>query len=123
MDASITTFQHRHIVYRPGNDNPADYLSRHPVAIAEPTSREEKIAEEYFSYIATASTPKTMKLEETKHATAKDATLTATIEAVRTNNWQNASRQGHVNRPNLVRYKRCVTNCQSPKICCCVTKR
>ena len=32
--------------YRPGHDNPADYLSRQPVNV-KPGGREEKISEEY----------------------------------------------------------------------------
>ena len=42
-----------------------------------------------------------MKLKEIKHATAEDATLTAAIEVVRTNNWHNASKQGHFNMDKL----------------------
>ena len=35
------------IVFRPGKDNPADYMSRHPATKDVRSSREEKIAEEY----------------------------------------------------------------------------
>ena len=33
------------VIYRPGHENPADYLSCHP------SDREQKIAEEYINYI------------------------------------------------------------------------
>ena len=72
------------VKYRPGYDNPADYLSRHPVEQGA-SSREEKIAEEYINYVL--STPKSITIEEVVTETSKDATLTAVIDAVATNRW------------------------------------
>ncbi|KAK3750764.1 hypothetical protein QZH41_002286 [Actinostola sp. cb2023] len=40
------------IVYAPGPDNPADYMSRHPKKQIEVNSREEKIAEEYINFVS-----------------------------------------------------------------------
>ena len=75
------------VTYRPGHDNPADYLSRHPVDVT-PSSREEKAAEEYLNYLVDVSTPKTMTIDQVINETAKDATLQAVIQAMITNNWQ-----------------------------------
>ena len=74
------------VTYRPGHDNPADYLSRHPVDIS-PSSREEKVAEEYLNYLVTSATPKTMTVEQVADETAKDHTLQAVIKAFVTNAW------------------------------------
>ena len=74
------------VLYRSGHDNPADYLSRHPVKV-KPSGREEKIAEEYMNYVVTISTPKAMTVEEVANETAKDPTLTAVTNALTTNQW------------------------------------
>ena len=70
--------------YRKGDENSADYMLRHPSKQAQPVSNQEKVAEEYISYIATTSTPKVLKLDEIAAATARDSTLQAVITAVRT---------------------------------------
>ncbi|KAK7111487.1 hypothetical protein V1264_011109 [Littorina saxatilis] len=75
------------VQYRPGFDNPADYLSRHPVQ-QHPSSREEKIAEEYLHYVVDTSTPKAMTLDTVISETAKDVTLTAVINAILTSDWE-----------------------------------
>lgn len=74
------------VKYRPGADNPADYLSRHPVD-QQPSSREEKIAEEYLHYVVTTATPKSMSTEEVARETENDPTLNAVIEAILNNRW------------------------------------
>ncbi|GAB1602673.1 hypothetical protein Ahia01_000547000, partial [Argonauta hians] len=76
------------IVYRPGKDNPADYMSRHPRELNRPSSREQKIAEEYVQYLAINSIPKAMTLEQVQVETARDRTLQAVIQAIRTGIWQ-----------------------------------
>lgn len=76
------------IVYAPGSDNPADYTSRHPSKQTQPTSREEKVAEEYVNFISTHAVPKAISLEEVKRETLNDYTLQRVIESLRNNNWQ-----------------------------------
>ena len=68
--------------YRKGEENPADYMSRHPSSHTEPYSRQEKVAEEYNNYIATTSTPSALTLSMIAEATRRDPTLRAVIEAV-----------------------------------------
>ena len=74
------------VIYRPGHDNPADYLSRHPMHLP-PSDREQKIAEEYINYILSTSAPKAMTIDEVAMETAKDKTLTTVIQAILTNKW------------------------------------
>ena len=74
------------VQYRPGHDNPADYLSRHPVE-AKPSSREQKAAEEYVNYVVDTSTPKAMTTDLVAAETTKAPTIQAVIQAMVTNNW------------------------------------
>ncbi|XP_046328438.2 uncharacterized protein K02A2.6-like [Haliotis rufescens] len=78
------------IVYRPGADNPADYLSRHPVQICA-SHREEKIAEEYINYVVTTAIPKTMTTDYVAKATRNDPVLQAVIQALNTGNWKSSN--------------------------------
>ena len=74
------------VQYRPGHDNPADYLSRHPVKV-KPSSREQKAAEEYMNYVVDTSTPKAMTTDLVAAKTSEDPTIQAVIQAMVTNNW------------------------------------
>ena len=73
------------IKYRPGEENPSDYFSRHPLdkGSARP-SRGQKIAEQYVNFIADTSTPKSISLEDVKKATAEDKTIQKVMYMVRT---------------------------------------
>ena len=73
--------------YSPGKDNPADYMSRHPSALSKPTSREERIAEEYVNFVVKHAVPPAVTLEQVRVETAKDATLQAVMSLVRSQ-WQ-----------------------------------
>ena len=85
------------VIYRPGSDNPADFLSRHPYKGANRTSREEKVAEEFVNYVTTNSVPKAMAIEHVRRETLVDPTLQAVIQALRTGKWhQNLSNEVHV---------------------------
>ncbi|KAK3105801.1 hypothetical protein FSP39_006028 [Pinctada imbricata] len=73
------------IEYSPGEDNAADYMSRHPVRISN--SKEEKIAEEYINFIASESLLKAITLDEVKAATMNSPTLQTAISYVRNGRW------------------------------------
>ncbi|KAK3088256.1 hypothetical protein FSP39_016655 [Pinctada imbricata] len=73
------------IEYSPGEDNAADYMSRHPVRISN--SKEEKIAEEYINVIASESLLKAITLDEVKAATMNSPTLQTAISYVRNGRW------------------------------------
>ena len=75
------------VKYRRGEVNSADYRSRHPIKYAAETSRQQKVAEEYVSYLATTSTPKALKTQDIETATQSDATLQAVAEAIQKGNW------------------------------------
>lgn len=80
--------------YRPGTDNPADYLSRHPAEKADAKTRHEsRVADEYVSFLLSNLVPKAMTLREITDATKADPTLQAVISAVRTGQWH--APQGH----------------------------
>ena len=75
------------VEYKPGDNNPADYLSHHPDKINEQSGREEKVADEYINYIFTNAVPKALTPEEVMVATKADATLQAVISALNTGKW------------------------------------
>jgi hypothetical protein len=74
------------ICYRPGKDNPADYLSRHPADSVVP-SREEKTAEEFVRFVTAVNTPNAVTVEDVRRATTDDPTLVKVMELVRTGRW------------------------------------
>ena len=78
------------VKYQRGDINPADYLSRHPTKHATETSRQQKVAEEYVSYLTATSTPKALKTQDIEAATQSDATLQAVAEAIKKKNWHDA---------------------------------
>ncbi|KAI7789539.1 hypothetical protein IRJ41_010502 [Triplophysa rosa] len=83
---------HFSIQYRKGTDNPADFMSRHPVPLeTEHNSRASKVAEEYVNFMALQSTPKAMTLDEIKTETKKDAILQQVCLHVRNNSWHTAA--------------------------------
>ncbi|PFX30057.1 Retrovirus-related Pol polyprotein [Stylophora pistillata] len=75
------------VKYRRGEVNLADYLSRHPAKHEAETSRQQKVAEEYVSYLATSSTSKALKTQEIETATQDDATLQAVAEVIVKGSW------------------------------------
>ncbi|XP_028418333.1 uncharacterized protein K02A2.6-like [Dendronephthya gigantea] len=85
------------VVYKPGEDNPADYLSRHPDLTTKLSRREEKVAEEYINYVFTNAIPKALTQEEIMVATKEDATLQAVILALNTGKWYNVKSTENIN--------------------------
>lgn len=73
------------IVYKAGTENPADYLSRHPVKIK--SKEQNNIAEEYVNFLANAAVPNTLTISEIKEATQQDGTLRALRAAFKTGHW------------------------------------
>ena len=80
------------IVFRPGKDNAADYMCRHPATKDVRSSREEKIAEEYVEFISQTSVPNAIALEEVRAATAKDKALQTLIELCSTGHWHEVNK-------------------------------
>ena len=48
-------------MYKAGTENPADYLSRHPVKID--LKEQSNIAEDYVNFLAHAAVPTTLKVD------------------------------------------------------------
>ena len=94
------------IHYQCGTENPADYLSRHPLIEVKPNSRQEKVAEEFVNYLAKTSTPKTIDLSEVELATKDDNTLQAVIEAIRTGRWHERSENDDINISEFHSYEK-----------------
>ena len=92
--------------YRKGEDNPADYPSRHPSKQFTAVSREEKIAEEYVNYIAITSTPNALTFQEIEEATKTDATLQAVMTAIRTDNWHEGSEQPGIDTADFAAWQK-----------------
>ena len=77
---------HFTISYSPGKTNPADYLSRHPLATSHSSTASDQ-AEEYIAFLAFHTTPKAMTVAEVKQFTRADPTLQAVIAALHNNSW------------------------------------
>ena len=73
------------VVYKSGEDNPADYLLRH--ATSESTKKQEKMTEQYVIFIVDNSVPKAMTLKEIAKKTSKDRELQTLRAAIRLNLW------------------------------------
>ena len=72
------------VLYKPGVNNPADYLSRHPKSHS---LKQQNMAEEHVNFIAYNSVPKAMTLEEIEIATNQDDTLKGLRAAIKLNKW------------------------------------
>ena len=76
--------------YKPGKDNPSDFMSRHPRKI---TDNLTQLTEEHVNFVVTNATPNSISLDEIKEATQQDPVLQLAMEALMTNNWHNAKLQ------------------------------
>ena len=72
------------IQYKPGSENPADYLSRHPTSTS---FRQQRMTEPYINMIVSTSVPKALTLEEIEADTNDDHTLRAVRAAIKSNKW------------------------------------
>ena len=90
---SIRLAQYKYkVIYKPGKNNPADFMSRHPVG--KPSKMDKRInAEDYVHLVTKYSVPKTMNLDTIQEATQNDATLQAVIRAIKTGNWIEESKE------------------------------
>uniref|UniRef100_A0AAQ4Q6X4 Gypsy retrotransposon integrase-like protein 1 n=1 Tax=Gasterosteus aculeatus aculeatus TaxID=481459 RepID=A0AAQ4Q6X4_GASAC len=84
------------VEYRKGADNPADYMSRHPMlSETGDSTRAAKVAEEYVNFIASHATPKAMTLTEIKAATLADPMLQEVGAHIRHNTWHKTDKSQH----------------------------
>ena len=75
------------IKYKAGKDNPADYMSRHPIVGSTP-HRSSRMAEEYVNFIVDNAVPKAMTLKEVQTETKKDSALCKVMQFLCAGHWQ-----------------------------------
>ena len=81
-----------HVKYRPGKDNPADYLSRHPVKSTATTSRsslDEQIMQVYVNALHTYD-KQGLPTEEVRNASRADPVLQKLAKAIITQDWSDS---------------------------------
>ncbi len=92
------------VVYRPGKDNPADYLSRHPTK-----NQDSQVSidgdDRHVNFIVSHAVPKAMYLEEIKCATLEDTTLQEVAKRCRSRRWHDAC-PPNVDQTALTSFKR-----------------
>ena len=74
------------LIFKPGADNPADYLSRHPLPFDKSQSISD-VAEDYVNFLIDHSVPKALTIQEIILETSTDPTLQSVKNAIKTNNW------------------------------------
>jgi hypothetical protein len=75
------------IRYQKGSDNPADYLSRHPLPARQTSSKEEQMAEDYVNYISSQAVPKAMSKQEILEASRDDPTMQVVTKLIVSGKW------------------------------------
>ncbi|XP_014666499.1 PREDICTED: uncharacterized protein K02A2.6-like [Priapulus caudatus] len=75
------------VEYRPGTENTADYMSRHPTSSAG-TYRHSKVAEEYLSFLMCHAVPKAMTVQEIAAETARDVILQEVVQKITSGKWK-----------------------------------
>ncbi len=73
------------VKYAPGRDNPADYMSRHP--ISETAPRDERATEAHVNFVADHSTPRALSLDQIRTDTKLDDQLAEVISVVESGRW------------------------------------
>ena len=71
--------------YKAGADNPADYLSRHP--LEKHAAKQGRMAETYINFIADNSVPKAMTLVEIEQASNADKEIREVRACIKLNQW------------------------------------
>ena len=90
------------VIYRKGDLNPTDYMSRHPRPLSECTKEELELSNEleaYVHWVTHSGLPEAIKVSDIKKATSKDKTLQALVRSVRDNYLKSSS------DPTLAPYK------------------
>ena len=72
------------VKYKPGAQNPADYMSRNPLKLSNTS---DDGIDRYINFVAENSVPKAMYLEEIKCATLEDPVLQEVAKRIRSNQW------------------------------------
>ena len=92
------------VEYRPGKDNPADYMSRHPVRAPENTTdyKEQKQTEDAVNSIVRRNVPESLSVEEVRTATVNDPVLLEVMDIVQNVNGESRYKSENLGPYNLV---------------------
>ena len=93
------------VEYRPGKDNPADYMSRHPVRAPENTTdyKEQKQTEDAVNSIVRRNVPESLSVEEVRTATVNDPVLLEVMDIVQNVNGESRCKSENLGPYNLLR--------------------
>ena len=75
------------VIYKCGNENPSDFLSRHIRSESPTKNSTHHNVEEYVNFLANHAIPKALTVEEIQDATLEDKTLQMLIDIIETNSW------------------------------------
>ena len=75
------------IIYKPGADNPADYMSRHPDPKQSQNPSHLSRVDAYINFVTTNAVPPAVTLQEVKDATAADETLQSLARVITNQRW------------------------------------
>ena len=80
------------MVYKPGANNPGDYMSRHPDPKQSDASHHLSRVDAYVNFITNNAVPPTVTLQGVKDATAADETLQRLARVIATQKWHEAGK-------------------------------
>lgn len=72
--------------YKPGKENTADFMSRHPVSQTE-SNCASRVAEEYVNFVVRESKPKAIDENLVRTETNQDKTLQTVIKLLKSGKW------------------------------------
>ena len=75
------------LTYKPGHQNPADYMWRHPNNVPDTDCRATKIAEDYIQFITEKAKPTLTDLKDLIAESNSDETLSIVQDALTYRNW------------------------------------
>ena len=75
------------MVYKPGANSPADYMSRHPDHKQSQASHHLSRVDAYVNFVTNNAVPPAITLQEVKDATAADETLQRLAQVIATQKW------------------------------------
>ena len=80
------------VVYKPGANNPADHMSRHPDPKQSQASHHVSRVDAYVNFVTNNAVPPAITLQEVKDATAADETLQRLARVIATQKWHEAGK-------------------------------
>ena len=104
--ARLQRLQLRLVIYKPGADNLADYMSRHPDPKKNPSHLSRVDA--YIKFITTNTVPPAVTVQEVKDATAADETLQSLARVITNQRWHEVGKD--VSRYKQIKQELSISN-------------